>query len=277
MIDPLNVLVDMVRHRLDDLLLVAAIGVLLSASALIVSNSDGTNPFEFLGRMIEIRGDPTPVPPAPSPSPSPSPSPAPTPVPIIEFDGSGNMTVVGNVSGSPSPSPPAPANFTESGRVPVAPMEGDVSFYEDYRHPEKDYALAAVPDAPYYNSGTSRVVVDLNNCYFGRVNPFPGDTVGMRLRLYNPGAAIQDNARVNLTIDKRIDTPLGAVWLDNLLQKSFYTPISIGENMAVIKNMSYTIPLDGGLVDISGYYRVTANISTSQQGYFTFTEFINIQ
>lgn len=103
--------------------------------------------------------------------------------------------------------------------------------------------------------GNGPVFIDFANSYLGSDYAYPGDTVGIKLRLYNNGPAINKVATVSMTMAKLYITPYGQkVWLDFPVSKQFNTNIVIPDHGAMTKNLSYAVPNDMG--DISGTYKI---------------------
>lgn len=280
MSDPIIDLVEIFKEKIDVIILACGIVLFLSAAALMVSNPDKMDPVGFIGSVFEVKD--TSATPHPldaiivSGTPRPTQSPTPTPPPaLLEFNDNATQTNA-TLDNRTFDNVTSPVTFENNSGVFIAPMPGDTPFYEAYLHPEIDYKKDYLVDQPAYDQGTSNLILDISNSYLGRSDVYPGDTIGMKLRVFNKGPDVDELAKVTVTVDKKYTLPVaGDVWLNGILTKSFVTPISVGSYMSTYKNLSYTIPQESSIVSISGYYRVNVNVNVAG-GYLTFIDYIYV-
>ncbi len=79
---------------------------------------------------------------------------------------------------------------------------------------------------------------------------YPGDTIGVKLRMKNEGPAMNKTAFVTMNLS-RIIYP--CYWADDIINQQFNTQIVAGENALFTKNISYMVP---DVPDIKGFYRI---------------------
>jgi hypothetical protein len=132
----------------------------------------------------------------------------------------------------------------------TTPIVADAPFYEHIT-PIKDADRGKVRDStPSYQSGSGPLYLDIANSYLGSPYAYPGDTFGMKLRLYNQGPAIDTIATVTLNVSKDMGSSIGFV---PVINQQFDTRIVADANSAVYKNVSVVIPNTPGF---AGFYSV---------------------
>lgn len=172
--------------------------------------------------------------PTPRPTPSPTPVATPTPTPRPTF--------------TPTPSPtPTP--------TPTPIGTADTPFYESITTlKDKDrFSLAPVENS--YLAGNGPLYLDLAHSNMGSGYAYVGDTIGIQLKIYNDGPAMNKMALVTMNISRMITTPAGSFWRDDIIPgQQFETRITVGEKASFTKNLSYAVPNAAG---IGGFYRIT--------------------
>lgn len=93
--------------------------------------------------------------------------------------------------------------------------------------------------------------MDLFNSYLGSPYAYPGDTIGIKIRLYNQGPAIDTIATVTINVSRNL---YGDVWLDDVITQQVYTRVTADANGAVYKNFSVTVPTNNPA--LAGFYRI---------------------
>jgi hypothetical protein len=82
---------------------------------------------------------------------------------------------------------------------------------------------------------------------------YPGDTIGVMLRMKNEGPAINKSADVTLNLSRMVYTSYGSYWLDDIANEQLETHIVADGNSFFTKNISYTVP---DIQGIGGFYRI---------------------
>ncbi len=185
----------------------------------------------------------TPTPTAhPSNMPTPTPTPTATPYP----------TQAPQVTPTPTPTP-IPDDL-----IPDAP------FYESITPIKPGDFLPPVSDQNSYDPGNGPIFIDLDHSNMGSPWAYPGDTLGIGLKLNNKGPAIDTIAKVTMTLKKMIITSDGQVlWIDYPVSKQFSTRITMGDNGTMQKNISYTIPTD--IPNLEGTYKIVIKFYLNDQ------------
>jgi hypothetical protein len=157
--------------------------------------------------------------------------------------------------------------------TPTATVIPDTPFYESIT-PLKDkdqFSLAPVENS--YIAGSGPLYLDLDHSYMGSGWAYPGDTVGVKLKMYNDGPALDTTAHMTMTLQKMLYTPFGAVWGPELISQELDTPLQIGEKASFTKNFSYTVPNISGL---RGFYKITVKYYVNGQFNCGFVKQLNI-
>ncbi len=137
--------------------------------------------------------------------------------------------------------------------MPPVDIVQDAPFYESIT-PLKDkdqFSLAPVENS--YIAGNGPLYLDLDHSYMGSGFAYPGDTIGVRLKVYNNGPAMDKTALVTMNLSKMVTTPYGSFWLDDIISQQTTTRIVVGDNTYFTKNLSYTVPNTPGL---KGFYKI---------------------
>ena len=183
---------------------------------------------------------PTPTPTVtPTPTPTATPTPTPTPIPTI--------------TPTPTPSIVADAPFFES----ITPIK------------DSDRGRVQNP-TPDYQSGSGPLYLDFSNSYLGSPYAYPGDTFGMKLRLYNQGPALDTIATITLNVSKNMGSLIGYV---PVISQQFNTHIVADANSAVFKNVSVPIPNTPGF---EGLYSVRIGFYANGRTMSTATTYLTI-
>lgn len=177
-----------------------------------------------------------------TPTPAATTSASPTATPVASATTSPSVTpsptAVPSQTPTPSPSPSLPASPTpEPGQMLL-----DAPYYEHIT-PLKSGDESRLQ--PVHNSaimGNDTIYVDIYNSNMGSSYAYPGDTIGIGLKVINSGPAIDTSARANISISQIIynsnDIPTTVL----LFSKDYYTRLTIGDNSYTFKNISYTVP-----------------------------------
>jgi hypothetical protein len=161
---------------------------------------------------------------------------------------------------APQPTPtPTPTPLPDD-VIPVAP------FYESITPIKQGDSLPPVSDQNSYDPGNGPIFIDLPNSNMGSAWAYPGDTLGIGLRLVNKGPAIDTYARVTMDLQKMVITSNGQVlWVDTGISKQFTTRVQAADQGSMQKNISYTIPRD--IPGLQGTYKV--NIKFYMNGVYS--------
>jgi len=125
-----------------------------------------------------------------------------------------------------------------------------------------------------YIAGNGPLYLDLSNSYMGSGWAYPGDTIGVKLKMYNDGPALNAPARVTLSLSRMVITPYGSFWLDDIIPgQQFTTQISVGEKSSFTKNLSYAVPNGSGY---KGFYKITVKFYVNDQFNCGFVKELNI-
>ncbi len=134
----------------------------------------------------------------------------------------------------------------------------DGPYYESITPLKPGDNLPPVSDQNSYDAGNGPIFIDLEHSNMGSPWAYPGDTLGIGLKLDNYGPAIDTFARVTLSLHKMIITSDGQVmWIDTGITKQFSTRITMADHGSMQKNISYTIPTD--IPFLEGTYKVYIN------------------
>lgn len=173
--------------------------------------------------------------------PSPTPTPTVTPTPTAQP----TYYPTANPANTPTPSPsatPSPAEYT---------FLPDQPFYENISPLKPGDNLAPVENS--YIAGNGPVYIDLANSYMGSGYAYPGDTIGIKLRLYNEGPAVDTLGTMTINLSRMVYLQGGSTTWVQLLSQDYSTNIQMGAYGSTYKNISYTIPNEPG---IEGFYKV---------------------
>jgi hypothetical protein len=181
----------------------------------------------------------------PTPTANPSASPTPTAMPTATPTPTATPYPTQEPQVTPTPTAtPLPDDF-----IPDAP------FYESITPIKDGDYLPPVSDQNSYDPGNGPVFIDLPNSNMGSPWAYPGDTLGIGLKLKNNGPAIDTIARVTMSLQKMVVTTNGQImWIDTGITKQFSTRIAVGDNGVMQKNISYRIPTD--IPYLEGTYKI---------------------
>jgi hypothetical protein len=130
--------------------------------------------------------------------------------------------------------------------VDIAP---DAPFYENITPLKPGDFVAPVSDYNSFNDN-GPIHIDIHQSYMGSDYAYPGDTIGVKLRLYNSGPAIDTVSLVTLNLSRMIAPN---VWVDNIINEQYYTKIAMSNQGSMYKNFSYPVPMDNS---IKGVYKI---------------------
>jgi hypothetical protein len=130
----------------------------------------------------------------------------------------------------------------------------DEPFYESITPQKSGDNLPPVREENSYDPGNGPVYIDFANSYLGSDWAYPGDTIGIKLRLYNNGPALDKVAKVTMTMSKMYILYGQVIWIDYPISKEFNTRIVIPNGGSMTKNLSYMVPTDMG--DLRGTYKL---------------------
>ena len=152
----------------------------------------------------------------------------------------------------------------------ATPTVEDTPFYQSIT-PIKDADRGKILDAtPSYQSGSGPLYLDIANSYLGSPYAYPGDTFGMKLRLYNQGPALDTLATITLNVSKDMGSPLGFV---PVINQQFNTHIVADAYSGVYKNVSVPIPNTPGF---EGFYSVKIEFYANGNKMSTATTYLTI-
>jgi hypothetical protein len=173
------------------------------------------------------------------------------------FDDWLNWTKVLNmVNSSPVVTPIPTMTYTPTPMVaPKLPLEilWDSQFYESIQ-PIRDYdrSKLRVNDQSYrFDSGP--LLIDPAGTYAGSVYAYPGDTIGIRLHIFNNGKAIDGITGVHIGLMKMTDEQRGT-YTDTNVSLHYNMSVSLGEKMGMEKNITINVPEES--LRSPGYYRL---------------------
>ncbi|BAI60654.1 hypothetical protein MCP_0582 [Methanocella paludicola SANAE] len=199
-----------------------------------------------------------------------------TPTPTVTVTATPTVTP----TATPTPTPTATPTPTPTPTVTPTPtatpidLPADTPFYESIT-PLKDkdqFSLAPVENS--YIAGDGPLYLDLGNSYMGSGWAYPGDTIGVKLKMYNDGPALNTNARVTLNLSRMVITPYGSFWLDDIIPgQQFTTQIAVGEKGSFTKNLSYAVP---NVTGYKGFYKITVKFYVNDQFNCGFVKELNI-
>lgn len=144
---------------------------------------------------------------------------------------------------------PAPA--PEAQLVPKYPVEilWDSPYMESIKpiqNYDRNYLRSC--DASY-KFGAGPLLVDPQETYSGYTYAYPGDTIGMKLRLFNNGKPIDTTARVEISLSKKTNEQ----WTDNLVKLHYNMGLQAEEKAAFYRNITINVPADR---NETGFFRV---------------------
>jgi hypothetical protein len=202
-----------------------------------------TTPTPTVAVNVTITPTPTAtITPTSAPYSTPTPTPTPTAAPTL--------------TPTPAPTfyPTQPPQATPTATPLPADVLPDEPFFESITPLKPGDNLPPVYAENSYD-GNGPVFIDFSNSYLGSDWAYPGDTVGVKLRLYNNGPALDKVAKVTMTMAKMYITQDGQViWISYPLNKQFNTRIVLSDHGSTIKNLSYMVPTDLG--DLKGTYKI---------------------
>lgn len=181
-------------------------------------------------------------------------TPTPTATSTVTASPTATITPTPTVTPTPTPTPtytPTPTPTpTPAPTITPTPTVADEPFHESIT-PIKDADRGKVRDStPSYQSGNGPLYLDIANSYLGSPYAYPGDTFGMKLRLYNQGPALDTIATVTINVSKDMGSPIGFV---PVINQQFNTHVVADAYSGVYKNVSVAIPNTPGF---EGFYSV---------------------
>ena len=171
-----------------------------------------------------------------TPTPTTHPTNTPTPIPTV--------TITPTPTTTPYPTQePQPNDYIQDG-----------PFYESITPIKTGDFLPPVSDENSYDPGNGPIFIDMEHSNMGSPWAYPGDTLGIGLKLNNYGPAIDTYARVTMSLQKMFIVNGTKEWIDTGITKQFSTRIAMGDHGTMQKNISYTVPTD--MPYIKGTYKI---------------------
>ena len=153
--------------------------------------------------------------------------------------------------------------------VPIA----DTPFYESITPLKQKDQFSLAPVENSYISGNGPLYLDLAHSNMGSGWAYPGDTVGVSVKMYNDGPALDTTAHMTMGLQKYIYTDYGSFWSSDLVSEEIDTPLTVGEKTSFTRNFSYSVPNTTGL---KGFYRITVKYYINGQFNCGFVKELNI-
>jgi len=216
-----------------------------------VSPGDNSNSFVLPSGMPTITPSPRPgVNATPTAVPSASPTVTATPIPTASPSPTTAPSLTPTPIATPTYYPTEPPQITPTPTPsPAVDITPDAPFYESITPLKQGDYIAPVSD---YNSFTDNgpVYIDIHQSYMGSDYAYPGDTIGVKLRLYNTGPALDTVSLVTLNLSKMIAPN---VFVETPINEQYYTKITMSNQGSMYKNFSYPVPMDNS---IAGVYKI---------------------
>lgn len=143
--------------------------------------------------------------------------------------------------------------------APKLPLEvlWDQPFYESVK-PIQDYdrKKLIVYDSSYrFDNGP--LLLDPAGTYGGALYAYPGDTIGIKLHIYNNGELLSTVARVDITLLKMNESN-DNVYMDTGVDLHYDMAVDAEESTGMEKSILINVPENNS--DSAGYYRITVKI-----------------
>ena len=143
--------------------------------------------------------------------------------------------------------------------APKLPLEvlWDRTFYESIEPIQNYDREKLLVDDTSYRFDSGPLLLDPSGTYGGSVYAYPGDTIGIRLHIYNNGGPLSTVARVNITLLKIIDMK-NSNFMDTGVDLDYGMSVDANESTGMEKSLLINIP--GNSSDSAGYYRLNIKI-----------------
>ena len=143
--------------------------------------------------------------------------------------------------------------------APKLPLEvlWDRTFYESIEPIQNYDREKLLVDDTSYRFDSGPLLLDPSGTYGGSVYAYPGDTIGIRLHIYNNGGPLSTMARVNITLLKIIDMK-NSSFMDTGVDLDYGMSVDANESTGMEKSLLINIP--GNSSDSAGYYRLNIKI-----------------
>ena len=143
--------------------------------------------------------------------------------------------------------------------APKLPLEvlWDMPFYESIK-PIQDYDRSKlIVDDTSYRFDSGPLLIDPAGTYGGSVYAYPGDTIGIRLHIYNNGKLLSTVARVDITLQKITDTK-NIVFNDTGVDLHYDMNVEADESTGMEKSILINVPENN--TDSAGYYKLNVKL-----------------
>jgi hypothetical protein len=154
---------------------------------------------------------------------------------------------------------PTPVPVSVPMIAPKLPLEvlWDQPFYESIK-PIQDYdRKKLIVDDTSYRFDSGPLLLDPAGTYGGSVYAYPGDTIGIRLRIYNNGKLLSTVARVDITLLKMNDTN-NNVFTDTGVDLHYDMDVESEESTGMEKSILINVPENNS--DSAGSYKLTVKL-----------------
>jgi hypothetical protein len=142
--------------------------------------------------------------------------------------------------------------------APKLPLEvlWDMPFYESIQPIQNYDRKKLLVDDTSYRFDSGPLLLDPTG-YGGSVYAYPGDTIGIRLHIYNNGKSLSTIARVDLTLLKINDTK-NTVYAGTEVNLHYDMEVDANESTGMEKSILINIPEDNP--ESAGYYQLNVKI-----------------
>jgi hypothetical protein len=143
--------------------------------------------------------------------------------------------------------------------APKLPLEvlWDRTFYESIEPIQNYDRQKLLVDDTSYRFDNGPLLLDPSGTYGGSVYAYPGDTIGIRLHIYNNGGPLSTVARVNITLLKIMDTN-NSSFMDTGVDLDYDMSVDANESTGMEKSLLINIPENNS--DSAGYYRLNIKL-----------------
>ncbi len=143
--------------------------------------------------------------------------------------------------------------------APKLPLEvlWDVPFYESVEPIQNYDRKKLLVDDTSYRFDNGPLLLDPAGTYGGSVYAYPGDTIGIRLHIFNNGKLLSTVARVDINLSK-MTSANNNVYVDTGVDLHYYMDIQAEESTGMEKSILINVP-DNNL-DSAGYYKLSVKL-----------------
>ncbi len=143
--------------------------------------------------------------------------------------------------------------------APKLPLEvlWDKPFYESIEPIQNYDRKKLLVDDTSYRFDNGPLLMDPSGTYAGSVYAYPGDTIGIRLHIYNNGKLLSTVARVDITLLKMANSKNNA-YVDTGVNLHYYMDIQSEESTGMEKDMLINIPKNNP--GSAGYYKLSIKL-----------------